>query len=81
MRMMFFNIVNDFDAANEIEKNVDNDELANNEYDVNEVFNVVNDDEIVRRKTNVDEDFFRDVFRDRDNNNALEKRNAFNTFR
>jgi hypothetical protein len=34
----------------------------------------VNDDEDVRRETNVDEDFFRDVFRDRDNDNAFEKR-------
>jgi hypothetical protein len=37
----------------------------------------VNDDEIVRRETNVDEDSFRDVFHDRDNNNALEKRKRF----
>jgi hypothetical protein len=34
----------------------------------------VNDDEVVRRETNVDEDFFHDVFRDRDNDNAFEKR-------
>jgi hypothetical protein len=47
---------------------------VNNERDVNETFIVVNDDEIVRRETNVDEDFFRDVFRDCDNDNALEKR-------
>jgi hypothetical protein len=37
----------------------------------------VNNDEIVRREMNVDEDFFRDVFRDRDNNNAFEKRKRF----
>jgi hypothetical protein len=69
-----FNVVNNFDAANEIKENVDDDELANNERDVDETFNVVNDDEILRRKTNVDEDFFRDVFRDRDDDNAFEKR-------
>jgi hypothetical protein len=69
-----FDVVNDFDAANEIEKDVNDDELANSERDVNETFDVVNDDEIVRRETNVDEDFFRDVFRDRDSDNALEKR-------
>jgi hypothetical protein len=69
-----FNVVNDFDAANEIEKNVDDDEFANNERDVDETFNVVNDDEVVRRETNADEDFFRDVFRDRDSDNAFEKR-------
>ncbi len=69
-----FDVVDDFDAANEIEENVDDDELANNERDVDEAFNVVNDDEIARRETNVDEDFFRDVFRDRDIDNALEKR-------
>jgi hypothetical protein len=68
------NVIDDFDAANEIEKNVDDDELASNERDVDEIFDVVNDDEIVRRETNVDEDFFRDVFRDRDNDNAFEKR-------
>jgi membrane-associated HD superfamily phosphohydrolase len=72
-----FNVVNDFDAANEIEKNVDDNELANNEHDVDEIFDVVNDDEIVRRETNVDEDFFRDVFHDRDNNNAFEKCKRF----
>jgi hypothetical protein len=69
-----FNVVDDFDAANEIEENVDDDELANNERDIDEIFDVVNDDEVVRRETNVDEDFFRDVFRDRDSDNALEKR-------
>jgi hypothetical protein len=37
----------------------------------------VNDDEIVRREINVDEDFFRNVFRDRDNDNAFEKRKRF----
>jgi hypothetical protein len=36
--------------------------------------NVVNDDEIARRETNADEDISRNVFRDRDNNNAFEKR-------
>jgi hypothetical protein len=72
-----FDVADDFDAANEIEKNVDDDELANSERDVNEAFDVVNDDEIVRRETNVDEDFFRDVFRDRDSDNALEKRKRF----
>jgi hypothetical protein len=69
-----FDVVDDFDAANEIEENVDDDELASNERDVDEAFDVVNDDEVVRRETNVDEDFFRDVFRDRDSDNALEKR-------
>jgi hypothetical protein len=69
-----FDVVDDFDAANEIEEDVDDDEFANNERDVDEIFDVVNDDEVVRRETNVDEDFFRDVFRDRDNDNALEKR-------
>ncbi len=68
-----FNVVDDFDAANEIEKNVDDDELAKNKRDVDEFFVVVNDDEIVRRKTNVDEDFFRDVFRDRDNDKTFKK--------
>jgi hypothetical protein len=72
-----FDIVDDFNTASEIEKDVDDDELANNERDVNEAFDVVNNDEIVRRKTNVDEDFFRDVFRDRDNDNALAKRKRF----
>ncbi len=72
-----FNVVDDFNAANEIEKDVDDDELANNERDVDEISDVVNDDEIVRRKTNADEDFFRDVFRDRDNDNAFEKRKRF----
>jgi hypothetical protein len=67
-------VVDDFDAANEIKENVDDDEFANNERDVDETFDVVNDDEVVRRETNADEDFFRDVFRDRDNDNALEKR-------
>jgi hypothetical protein len=72
-----FDIVDDFNAANEIEKNVDDDEFANNKHDVDEIFDVVNDDEIIRRETNVDEDFFRDVFRDRDNDNAFEKRKRF----
>jgi hypothetical protein len=72
-----FNVVDDFDAANKIEKNVVDDELANNERDVDETFDVVNDDEIVRCETNVNEDFFRDVFRDRDNDNAFEKRKRF----
>ncbi len=72
-----FNVVDDFNAANKIEKNVDDDELAKNECDVDEIFNVVNDDKVVRRETNVDEDFFRDVFRDRDNDNAFEKRKRF----
>jgi hypothetical protein len=69
-----FDVADDFDAASETEKDVDDDELANNERDADETFDVVNDDEVVRRETNVDEDFFRDVFRDRDNDNALEKR-------
>jgi hypothetical protein len=72
-----FDVINDFDAANKIEKDVDDDEFANNERDVDEAFDVVNDDEIVRRETNVDEDFFRDVFRDRNNDNAFEKRKRF----
>jgi hypothetical protein len=72
-----FNVVNDFNVANEIEKNVDNDEFAKNERDVNEIFIVVNDDEIVRREINVDEDFFHNVFRNRDNDNAFEKRRRF----
>jgi hypothetical protein len=72
-----FNVVNDFDVANEIEKDVDDDELANNERDADETFDIVNDDEVVRREINVDEDFFRDVFRDRDNDNAFEKRKRF----
>ncbi len=72
-----FDVADDFNAANEIEENVDDDELANNERDVDETFDVVNDDEIVRRETNVDEDFFRDVSRDRDSDNALEKRKRF----
>jgi hypothetical protein len=70
-------VVDDFNAANEIEKDVDDDELANNERDADEIFDVVNDDEIVRRETNVDEDFFRDVFRDHDNDNEFEKRKRF----
>jgi hypothetical protein len=57
--------------VNKIEKNVDDDEFAKNERDVNETFVVVNDVKIVRREMNVDEDFFRDVFRDRDNDNAF----------
>jgi hypothetical protein len=69
-----FDVVDDFDAANEIEKDVDDDELANNERDVDEAFDIVIDDEIVRRETNVDEDFFRDISFDRDSDNALEKR-------
>jgi hypothetical protein len=69
-----FDVADDFDAANEIEKDVDDDELANSERDVDEASDAVNDDEIARRETNVDEDFFRDVFRDRDSDNALEKR-------
>jgi hypothetical protein len=68
-----FNVVDDFDAANEIEKN-DDDEFAKDERDINEASNTMNDDEIARRETNDDEDFFRDVFRDRDRNNAFEKR-------
>jgi hypothetical protein len=72
-----FNVVDDFNVANEIEENVDDDELAKNERDVDEFFIIVNDNEIVRRETNIDEDFFRDVFRDRDNDNALEKRKRF----
>ncbi len=72
-----FDVVNDFDVMNEIEENVDDDEFANNKRDVDETFDIVNDDEIARRETNVDEDFFRDVFRDRDNENALEKRKRF----
>ncbi len=72
-----FNVVNDFNAANKIEKNVDDDELAKNERDVNEMFDIVNDDEIARRETNVDKDFFRDVFRDRNNDNAFKKRKRF----
>jgi hypothetical protein len=69
-----FDVVDDFNVANEIEKNVDDDELTKNKRDVNEFFVVVNNDEIVRRETNVDEDFFRNVFRDRDNDNAFKKR-------
>jgi hypothetical protein len=69
-----FDVADDFDAANKIEEDVDDDELANSERDVDEAFDVVNDDEVVRRETNADEDFFRDVFRDRDNDNAFEKR-------
>jgi hypothetical protein len=72
-----FDVVDDFNAANEIEKNVDDDELANNERDVNETFDVVNDDEVVRREMNVDEIFFHDVSRDRNNDNAFEKRKRF----
>ncbi len=66
-----FNIVDNFNVVNKIEKNVDDDEFAKNERDVNETFVVVNDVKIVRREMNVDEDFFRDVFRDRDNDNAF----------
>jgi hypothetical protein len=72
-----FDVVDDFDAANEIEEDVDDDELANNERDADETSDVVNDDEVARRETNADEDFFRDVFRDRDDDNALEKRKRF----
>jgi hypothetical protein len=72
-----FNVVDDFDAANEIKKNVDDDEFAKNKCDVDETFNVVNDNEIAHREMNVDEDFFRNIFRDRDNDNALEKRKRF----
>ncbi len=67
-------VADDLDAASEIEENFDDDELANNERDVDEASDIVNDDEIVRRETTVDEDFFRDVFCDRDSDNALEKR-------
>jgi hypothetical protein len=63
--------VNDFDAANKIEKDDDDDEFARSERDVDEMSISTNDDEVVRRETNVDEDFFRDAFRDRD---AFEKR-------
>jgi hypothetical protein len=41
------------------------------------MFDIVNDDEIARRETNVDKDFFRDVFRDRNNDNAFKKRKRF----
>jgi hypothetical protein len=67
-----FNVVDDFDAANEIEKNDDDDELARDERDADETSKTINDDEIIRRETNDDEDSFRDVFRDRDS--AFEKR-------
>jgi hypothetical protein len=68
-----FNVVDDFNAANEIEENED-DELAKSERDIDETSNAMNDDEIARHETNDDEDFFRDVFRDRDRNNAFKKR-------
>jgi hypothetical protein len=69
-----FNVVDDFDAASEIEEIDDDDELEKNERDVDDTSNVVNDDETARRETNVDEDSFRDVFRDRRSDDALEKR-------
>jgi hypothetical protein len=72
-----FDVVNNFDAANANEKIDDDDELEKNERDVDETFNVVNDDEVVRCEMNVDENFFRDVFRDRDNDNAFKKRKRF----
>jgi hypothetical protein len=69
-----FDVVDDFNAANEIERIVDDDEFVKSERDVDDASSVVNDDETARRETNVDEDFFRDVFRDRDNDDTLEKR-------
>ncbi len=67
-----FDVVDDFNAASEIEKKNDDDELAWNERDVDETSKTMNDDEIIRRETNDDEDSSRDVFRDRDS--SLEKR-------
>jgi hypothetical protein len=64
--------INNFDAANEIEKNDDNDELAKDKRDADETSKTMNDDKIIRRETNDDEDSFRDVFRDR--NFAFKKR-------
>jgi hypothetical protein len=69
-----FNIVDDFDVVNANEEIDDDDEFEKSERDVDEAFDVVNDDEIARRETNVNEDFFRNVFRNRDNDNAFEKR-------
>jgi hypothetical protein len=67
-----FNVVDDFDVANEIEKSDDDDELAKNARDVDETSKAMNENEIIRRETNDDENSFRDVFRDRDF--AFEKR-------
>jgi hypothetical protein len=67
-----FDVVDDFNAANEIEESDDDDELAKNERDVNEASKTINNDKIIRRETNDDEDSFRDVFRDRDS--AFDKR-------
>jgi hypothetical protein len=61
----------DFNAANEIEEEIDDNELAKSERDADEASTSANDDEVARRETNADENFFRDAFRDRD---ALEKR-------
>jgi hypothetical protein len=66
-----FDVVDHFDAANEIEENNDDDELAKNERDVNEASISANDDKVVCRETNDDENSSRDAFCDRD---AIEKR-------
>jgi hypothetical protein len=65
-------VVDDFDAANEIEERNYDDELARNERVADKASTAMNDDEIIRRETNDDEDSFRDVFRDQDS--ALDKR-------
>jgi hypothetical protein len=65
-----FNDVDDFNTANEIEDDDNDDELAKSERDVNEASITLNDDEIARRETNDDEDFSHDAFRERD---AFEK--------
>jgi hypothetical protein len=69
-----FDVADDFNAASANEEIDDDDELEKSERDADEAFDVVNDDEVARRETNVDENFFRDVFRNRDNDNALKKR-------
>jgi hypothetical protein len=67
-----FDVVDDFNAANKIENNDDDNEFAKNERDVNETSKTMNDDEIVRHEINDDENSFCDVFRDRDS--AFNKR-------
>jgi hypothetical protein len=49
-----FNVVDDFDVANANEEIDDDDEFEKSEHDVDETFDIVNDDEIVHREMNVD---------------------------
>jgi hypothetical protein len=54
-----FNIINNFNIANAIEKIDDDDKFKKSKRDVDETLNVMNDNEIVYRETNVNEDLLR----------------------